>query len=686
VPVPAANSPGRVPSRTVGPMPILLLATAAMVALAGRATAAGVANGPEGRSRLAGILSDSCLECHDAGVEEGGVDLAGLLERLGRAVAPTGTTGSPDHDTWVAVWKNLRAGTMPPADAPQPEPARRAEALALVEGEAFGLDPARPDPGHVMLRRLNRDEYGRTVRDLVGFETKAAEDFPPEDTGYGFDTIGEVLSLSPLVVEKFMAAADRVAEAVVVKARPRAAADGGREYPPEVRPLFPFGPPPEDPAERDAHRRRTVERLLERAFRRPADPATLARALAVAEAVAGSQQDGFERGVAAVLTAALASPRFLFRIEPAPETARGVDGSDEPPGNASAIPIDEFSLATRLSYFLWGTMPDDELFGLARDGRLRANLAPQVDRLLADRRSDAFVASFVGQWLQTRDVEALAFDLRRLLATKDWAEAEKIFSASVRRAMRQETEMLFAHILRDGRAATDLVAGRETFLNADLARYYGIEGVEGKQMRLVPLPPESHRRGLLTHGSFLVVTSNPTRTSPVKRGLFILDNLLGTPAPPAPADVPALEASREKGKPATMREQMERHRADPLCASCHARMDPLGLALESYDAIGRWRAEDDGRPIETAGRLITGESFADVAELAEVISGPRRRDFHRCLTEKLLTYALGRGIEYFDAPAVDSILERLDEDGRLATLVHAVVDSVPFQFRRPPTD
>jgi len=673
----AATPDGPLPLRSVG----LLVAAAAV---AGCATVAGGASEPEGRERLATLLSDSCLECHDAGIAEGGVDLSAVSGRLRQAVAPTGATGGPDHGIWVAVWKNLRAGTMPPADATPPEPALRAELLALVEREAFGLDPDRPDPGHVVLRRLNRDEYGRTIRDLVGFDTHAAEDFPQEDTGYGFDTIGEVLALSPLVVEKFVSAADHVAEAVLAKARPRSTPDGGHAYPPEVRPLFPFGPPPEDPAESDAHRHRTVERLLERAFRRPADPPTLERGLALADAAAADPHGGFERGVAAVLTAVLASPRFLFRIEPGLETARGVDGSEEPPpGNASAIPIDEFALATRLSYFLWGTMPDDELFELARGGRLRASLGAQVDRLLADPRSDAFVASFVGQWLQTRDVEALAFDLRRLLATKDRAEAEKIFSPSLRRAMRQETEMRFAQLLRDGRAATDLIVGRETFLNADLARYYGIEGVEGKQMRLVTLAPDSHRGGLLTHGSFLVVTSNPTRTSPVKRGLFILDNLLGTPAPPAPADVPALEASQEKGKPVTMREQMERHRVDALCASCHARMDPLGLALESYDAIGRWRAEDDARPIDTAGRLITGERFADVAELAEVIAGPRRRDFHRCLTEKLLTYALGRGIEYFDAPAVDSILEALEEDGRLAALVHAVVKSVPFQCRRP---
>jgi hypothetical protein len=243
--------------------------------------------------------------------------------------------------------------------------------------------------------------------------------------------------------------------------------------------------------------------------------------------------------------------------------------------------------------------------------------------------------------------------------------------------------MLFAHLLRGNQPATELVVGRQTFLNGPLARFYGVPDVEGPEMRLVALADDSHRGGLLTHGSLLVVTSNPTRTSPVKRGQFILDNLLGTPAPPPPPDVPALEAVAENtGRTPTMRELMEIHRQDALCASCHARMDPLGLALERYNALGQWRgAAAEG--IDTSGRLITGETFADAGELAALIAGPRRRDFHRCLAEKLLVYALGRGLEYFDGPAVDIIMERLERDGGgLATLVHAVCESVPFRMRR----
>jgi hypothetical protein len=378
--------------------------------------------------------------------------------------------------------------------------------------------------------------------------------------------------------------------------------------------------------------------------------------------------------VAAALTAMLAAPRFLFRVE---QPGAG-------PIDRGAVPLDDHSLATRLSYLLWSSLPDDDLVEVARAGELHQRLGEQVDRLIADARADRFVADFVGQWLKTRDVETAAFDVREILRSRDQFMAERIFSPRVRAAMRQETELLVARLLRDDRPATDLLVARETFLNSRLARFYGIPGVEGPEMRLVSLAPDSHRGGLLTHASFLAVTSNPTRTSPVKRGLFILENLLGTPTPPPPPDVPPLEAAARSDRRASMRELMELHRRDALCASCHERMDPLGLALEGYNALGQWRGHDaDG--LDTSGRLVTGETFADARELAEVIAGPRRRDFHRCLAEKLLTYALGRGLEYFDGPAVDTIVDEMERDGGgLRALVQAVCRSVPFRMMRPP--
>ena len=610
-----------------------------------------------------------CGSCHADGAAEGSLAIDALLaRRAGRRTA----AGSPDQAAWLAVLRNLRAETMPPADEPRPTAADRRAMVRFVERDVFGIDPQRPDPGRIVMRRLNRTEYAHTLHDLTGLDVALTEGLPVDDTGYGFDTIGDVLTTSPLLVERAMAAATRVADAVVVAARRPPRQAKSPEYPPEIRRLFPFGPPPDDDDDRERHLRDTVARLAERAFRRPVDEATIDRLCGIARAARDAPGGTFEKGVAAALTAAVASPRFLFRIEADAPAAAGAK-----PG--TAVAIDDFALASRLSYFLWSSMPDDELFEVARAGRLRAELTRQVDRLIADARADRFVADFVGQWLQTRDVEDLSFDGRTVL--RDRPEGgERAFTPTVRRAMRLETEMLFAHLLRGDLPATDLLTGPRTFLNAPLARFYGIPDVSGDEMRLVDLEPASHRGGLLTHASFLAVTSNPTRTSPVKRGLFILTNLLGTPSPPPPPDIPPLEAVATADRERSMREMMELHRTDTRCASCHARMDPLGLALERYDAVGRWRDDAD---VDTAGRLVTGERFADARELAEVIAGPRRSDFHRCLTEKLLTYALGRGLEYFDGPAVDRMLNEVGrDDGGLATLVHGVCRSVPFTMRR----
>jgi len=616
------------------------------------------------------LLARFCGGCHADGGAEGGVDLDLLLAGL-----PAGSPVADEaaRNRWVAVWENLRAETMPPADEPRPAAAERQRLLDFVQRRVLGVDAARPDPGHVVLRRLNRVEYGNTIRDLTGIAEEVGGELPADDTGYGFDTIGAVLSLSPLLMEKYLAIAARVGERVAAAAVVAEGKDGQRRYPDHVRRLFPFGPPPDDPAERPGHLRQTVQRLAERGFRRPQEDDTIDGLVAVAEQAAAGPDGSFEQGIAAAVTAVVAAPRFLFRIEAAERAA----------AEGEAVLIDEFSLASRLSYFLWSTMPDDELMARARSGSLRRELSGQVARMVEDRRSDAFVRNFVGQWLQTRDVEALPFDVKRVLGVGSRGQGEAIFSDEVRRAMREETELLFAHVLREGLPATDLLVGRETFLNEPLARFYGMAGVTGKQMRLVSLPADSPRGGLLAQGSFLVVTSNPTRTSPVKRGLFVLENLLGTPAPPAPPDVPALEdAAAALGADASMRELMELHRRDSLCASCHARMDPLGLALERFNAVGQWRGEESAAGLDTSGRLITGEPFADVRELAEAIAGPRKLDFYRCLTEKMLTYALGRGVEYFDGPAVDTIIRSLAADGRLLTLVEGVVASVPFQMCR----
>jgi hypothetical protein len=250
--------------------------------------------------------------------------------------------------------------------------------------------------------------------------------------------------------------------------------------------------------------------------------------------------------------------------------------------------------------------------------------------------------------------------------------------------MRLETEMLFGYLLKENRSALELFTADYTFLNESLAKYYGIPDVKGETMQRVSLSKDSHRGGILTHGSLLVVTSNPTRTSPVKRGLFVLDNFLGTPAPPAPPNVPTLEEAKKTGKKdMTMREAMILHREKPLCASCHARMDPLGLALENFNAVGMFRATENGQPIDTAGKLITGESFQTVEQLSQILATSRHTDFYRCLSSKMLTFAIGRGTEYYDAPTIDRIVADLEKNGgKLRTLIHGIVNSAPFQKRR----
>jgi len=619
------------------------------------------------------LLRESCGSCHCDGAEEGGVALDGLLERLG------GELRDDEVAAWAKVVKNVRAGIMPPAEEPQPTSEQRASIVTSIEGDVLGVDAAHPDPGQVVLRRLNRVEYANTVRDLTGVDIDVTYELPPDDTGYGFDTIGAVLSISPLLLEKYVGVASRVAEQIADEARSR----DGESFRDDYQRLFPLGLPPDDEEQREQHLRETLRRLADRGYRRPVDDLTLGRLVTVAK-TAGGEGTPFEHRIAAAAAAVIASPRFLFRFEDVGQEGGGDLGPQ-------AVPIDEFSLASRLSYFLWSTMPDDELFTLAREGRLRAELDQQLERMLADEQSNAFVENFVGQWLQTRDVETLPFDLGSVLIVpgdrgddRRWRGGpERYFNYHLRLAMKQETEMLFAHLLREGLPATDLLVGTSTFLNERLARFYGVEDIEGEDMQLVELPEGSHRGGLLTQASFLMVTSNPSRTSPVKRGLFILTNLLGTPPPPPPADVPALEdVAAEVGDDASMRELMALHRKDALCASCHARMDPLGLALEQYSALGQWRGEQAGG-IDTAGTLITGESFGNVQELAETIAGPRKSDFHRCLSEKVMTYALGRGVEYFDAPAVDRIVEEADAGGSLTDIVRGVVRSVPFQYCRP---
>jgi hypothetical protein len=332
-------------------------------------------------------------------------------------------------------------------------------------------------------------------------------------------------------------------------------------------------------------------------------------------------------------------------------------------------------------------MPDDALFGLAAKGQLRPNLRAQVQRMLASPKAQALVKNFTGQWLQVRDVESVPINARAVMgfnAPRN-RQGRIEFDSPMRKSMRSETEMYFEHVLKEDCSVLELLESDYTYLNERLAKHYGVPDVTGEDLRLVKLPPGSPRGGVLTQGAVLAVTSNPTRTSPVKRGLFVLDNILGVPPPPPPPDVPPLEdtAKKFKGREPKLSEILALHRENKLCASCHERMDPLGLAFENFNAMGAWRDKESQQTIEVAGKLITGEKFADVTALKHVLTHERRFDYYRCLTEKLLTYALGRGLNYRDIETVDQIVDQLERSGgKMSVLVYGVIDSAPFQKLR----
>ncbi len=786
------------------------LARAESPAAAGTAPAAAVAE--DFHKNIKPLLEKHCYDCHGDGESKGKL----AFDQLGPDKEMLART-----DVWVAVLKNVQAGLMP-ARGPRLPADDAARLVHWIKAGALGLDPARPDPGRVTLRRLNRAEYRNTIRDLIGVDFNTTKEFPSDDSGFGFDNIADALTMSPLLLEKYVNAARAIVEQAVptvpripmekqLDARAlstgnepsmiskagqlilsyyKAAApthalqversgkhrltlnvtatdrgpddifdynkcrfiikvDGDvvleREFSSEYNRLFalefervlkaganvltfevvplepaqpqtramrlriegltvrgPLEPEhwiapkdytkffpesvPSDPKERAAYARELLGKFAARAYRHPVEEATLERLAGLAQSVDKTPGQTFEAGIAHAMVAVLASPRFLFRDE-------GVEALK--PGDTDPL-VDEFALASRLSYFLWSTMPDEELLTLAAAGKLRAGLDAQVRRMLADARSAALVANFAGQWLGAREIPGVTINAQAVLAREavpgvpvkgGRGGPPGALTPELRLAMRQETEAYFAHIVRENHPLTEFIDSNYTFLNARLASHYGIPDIAGDELRLVQLPPDHPRGGVLTHGTVLAVTSNPTRTSPVKRGLFVLNNILGTPVPPPPPDIPDLDVAAKTAtttdRQPTLRESLAVHREKAACASCHDRMDPLGLALENFNALGLFRQEEHSQKIDPSGKLVTGEKFADMRELKRVLAVERREDFHRCLTEKMLTYAIGRGLEPSDITTVDAIVARIQkEEGRFHALLFGIIESAPFQKRR----
>jgi hypothetical protein len=430
---------------------------------------------------------------------------------------------------------------------------------------------------------------------------------------------------------------------------------------PSRRRVFVSEPPVPGQGEEEACARRILSTLIRRAYRRPATDADLQTPLAFYRNTRA--EAGFDAGIEAALSAILVNPQFLFRVE------------RDPPGVASGTVyrLSDLELASRLAFFVWSSIPDDELLDLAARGVLSRPgvLEAQARRLLADPRAHSLVSNFASQWLHLRNLDSITPDLRLF----------PDFDDNLRQAFRAETSLMFESVLREDRSVLDLLKADHTFLNERLARHYGIPHVYGSHFRRVPLEPDSVRGGLLRQGSILTVTSYATRTSPVIRGKWVLENILGTPPPPPPGNVPALKDNTVSST-LSVRERLAEHRASAACASCHNLMDPVGLALENFDAVGRWRTVEEGKPIDATGGLPDGSTFAGVAGLEQALLD-RPELFVGTLAEKLLTFALGRGVEHHDAPAIRKIVrDARSNDYRLSSLVVGVATSTPFQMRR----
>ena len=717
---------------------------------------------------------------------------------------------SAEPAIWEKVVRKLRAGAMPPAGMPRPDAAGYALLENTLETALDRTAAANPNPGHpAAVHRLNRTEYVNAVRDLLAIEVDGRELLPPDDAGYGFDNIGDVLSVSPGLMERYMLAAskitrqalgdptlrpttttyrmsplllqdDRMSEdlpfgsrgglavrhqfpldgeyiikvdlsrnldgagirgvhqmdvridgarvklmevdaksagmgsgkalleiPLTIKAGMRSVSvsfvgavdqmlprDGRPEPPPPTTFAFQLNPidaavnniqivgptngqvpegtptralvftckPATVASAEKACAKQVLGAFARRAYRRPVTEADVAPLLATYEL--GRKTGDFETGVRWGIEAVLVSPKFLFRVERQPVGA--VAGK--------AYAVSDLDLASRLSFFLWSSIPDEPLLDVAAKGTLHqpAVLAQQVKRMLADPRAKALPTNFAGQWLYLRNL--------RLSAPN--ATIFPDFDDNLRDAFQQETALFFQDQLQADHSVVDLLTANYTFVNERLARHYGLPNVYGSHFRKVQYP-DDRRAGLLGQGSILLVTSEPNRTSPVKRGKWLLENLLGASPPPPPPNVPALKENGEGAPPTTVRARLELHRKNPVCAACHAQMDPLGFALENFDAVGRWRTEDEDShtAIDASATLPDGSKFGSPAEFRTLLL-KRRGEYTNAVVEKLMTYALGRGLDYHDAPVVRQILREVAPgDYRWSAIIMGIVKSAPFQMR-----
>ena len=727
------------------------------------------------------LLEEYCYDCHGDGAQKGGFAMDELIS-LGNF--------EEHHEMWDRVWKNAYNRNMPPANVDQPQDREISKILSWIEKESFQYNPGQIDPGHVVLRRLNRTEYENTIKDLFQVTIDAKNYFPADDTGYGFDTIGEVLTLSPLLMEKYMGMAEIVMEKILgpiddqgenirfitddIKggrkhgdlrvlpsqgsftishqsdmggeyeakvwasasragdelAKIEVSINGSKiktfsidsEYPQKLIYTFKyyakekssnkislsfindfFDPKNKNPKLRDRnlyvkkieisfpkgvafkfkdsrshllgewetekidddHAVKSLEQWIPRIYRMTLEEKEMYRHKAFYAMMTKNGLSAVE-ALRQTYKAALVSPRFLFREE----------RKEEKKSNSNYRQIDEFALAHRMSYFLWSSIPDDSLWELAKKGKLRENFRQEFNRMISDKKIEGFINNFCGQWLQLRDLNLVNPD----------PEQFPRFTDQVRKSMIQETQEFFKYLLIQN-LPIDLILGANfSMINQDLARYYRLQGKYDEKFRKVIFKGKDLKKlgGILTHGSILTITSNPTRTSPVKRGKWVLDNLLAAPPRDPPPEVTELEKPHEEShNKLTLRQQMSRHSKNPACYSCHASMDNLGYAMENFDAVGNWRTEEGGEFVDVSGKLSSGEEFNGIDELQTFLLENKKQSIVRCITQKLFVYGIGRGLTYKDRKAVDQVVASFEKDQvNFADLLFQVFVSQPFQFTK----
>ncbi len=594
------------------------------------------------KERVTPFFKTYCTGCHGIRRMDGGINFAPALQ-------------APNSPSSVLKWKqavaNVKARSMPPDYAgKQPTDAERQMFVDWVGTSKF-LSPK--DPGAFVIRRLTKVEYGNTLRDLFGVDPAVTAELPDEVSGAGY-----LNTLSPLQAEKYLAIANEVLNRVLAP----------RNAPPTKVQRRLFGETPAPGSDLRAAAKRVARGLTRRAYRRPASDAELEVLLGVYD-LATRNKLSYPAALRLMLKAVLVSPQFLF-ITPV------VDARTEPQPGQTIAPLDDYQLASRLSYFLWATMPDAELSALADAGKLHepAVLRAQVKRLLADARSRALFDGFGAQWLGLGDLGTKTFDTAKFPQ----------MTALMREAMVDEARLFFDSIVRENRSIIDFVDSDYTFLNGTLAALYGMEKtVTGPEMRKVKLQ-DANRGGILAMPGVLATTSFPNRTSAVKRGAWVLEQVLGEHVPPAPPNIPALEKQDQKTvENLTLRQRTELHRTNAACASCHKTLDPIGFGLENFDAIGRWREKDDtGGTIDAAGELPGAKRFSSPRELKAIIAA-RKDELARNLTRKLLAYALCRQLEGYDEIVVDQMMGAIAKDDyRMQTLISEIVTSYPFVNRR----